>query len=84
MMPSAMATKRIDSLSLPEDLKHLSVSELETVAQELRNELIDTVSESGGHFASSLGATEITVALHHLFNTPHDRLIWESYEPPAA
>lgn len=77
MMPSAMATKRIDSLSLPEDLKHLSVSELETVAQELRNELIDTVSESGGHFASSLGATEITVALHHLFNTPHDRLIWD-------
>ncbi len=72
-----MTSKRIDSLKLPEGLRQLSVSELETVAQELRNELIDTVSESGGHFASSLGATEITVALHHLFNTPNDRLIWD-------
>ncbi len=72
-----MTSKRIDSLKLPEGLRQLSVSELESVAQELRNELIDTVSESGGHFASSLGATEITVALHHLFNTPNDRLIWD-------
>ncbi len=72
-----MADKRIDSLTLPDDLRGLSLNELEEVAEELRNELIDTVSRSGGHFASSLGATEITVALHHVFNTPHDRLVWD-------
>ncbi len=77
MMRRVMAKKLIDSLKLPEDLRALPVEELKLVVEELRNELIDTVSESGGHFASSLGATEITVALHHLFNTPHDRLVWD-------
>ena len=77
MMRPRMDEKRIDSLKLPEDLRTLSIEELKAVAEELRSELIDTVSESGGHFASSLGATEITVALHHLFDTPHDRLIWD-------
>ena len=70
-------TKLIDQLQLPQGLRTLSVSELQTVASELRDELIDNVSSSGGHFASSLGATEITVALHHLFNTPLDRLVWD-------
>jgi 1-deoxy-D-xylulose-5-phosphate synthase len=72
-----MDEKLIDTLKLPEDLRTLTPSELDQVAQELRNELIDTVSRSGGHFASSLGATEITVALHKVFDTPHDRLIWD-------
>lgn len=72
-----MDEKLIDTLKLPEDLRTLTPSELEQVAQELRNELIDTVSRSGGHFASSLGATEITIALHKVFDTPHDRLIWD-------
>ncbi len=76
-MAELMDEKLIDSLKLPEDLRSLSIEELQQVAAELRNELIDTVSESGGHFASSLGATEITVALHHVFDTPHDRLIWD-------
>ena len=76
-MRGVMAKKLIDSLKLPEDLRALPVEELKLVVEELRNELIDTVSESGGHFASSLGATEITVALHHLFNTPNDRLVWD-------
>lgn len=71
------AKKLIDSLPLPAGLRALSASELEQVAHELREELIDTVSESGGHFASSLGSTEISVALHHVFNTPHDRLVWD-------
>ena len=70
-------TKRLDTLALPHDLRGLSVSELHEVAKELRDELIDTVSTSGGHFASSLGATEITVALHHAFETPLDKLIWD-------
>jgi 1-deoxy-D-xylulose-5-phosphate synthase len=69
--------KLIDTLKLPEDLRTLSVTELEQVASELRDELIDTVSASGGHFASSLGATELSVALHRVFDTPHDRLIWD-------
>jgi 1-deoxy-D-xylulose-5-phosphate synthase len=72
-----MANKLIDTLRLPEGLRGLELSALEQVAAELRDELIDTVSESGGHFASSLGATEITVALHHVFDTPDDRLIWD-------
>jgi 1-deoxy-D-xylulose-5-phosphate synthase len=67
----------LDTLKLPEDLRTLSLEELTQVAGELRHELIDTVSRSGGHFASSLGATEITVALHRVFDTPHDRLIWD-------
>lgn len=72
-----MEEKLIDCLKLPEDLRGLSTNELEQLAHELRNELIDTVSRSGGHFASSLGTTEITIALHKVFDTPHDRLIWD-------
>jgi 1-deoxy-D-xylulose-5-phosphate synthase len=72
-----MEQRFIDTLKLPEDLHGLTPEELQQVAQELRNELIDTVSRSGGHFASSLGATEITVALHTVFDTPHDRLVWD-------
>lgn len=72
-----MTKKLIDSLPLPEGLRSLDATELQQVAAELRDELIDTVAESGGHFASSLGATEITVALHAAFSTPHDRIIWD-------
>jgi 1-deoxy-D-xylulose-5-phosphate synthase len=67
----------IDTLKLPEDLRSLPAEQLNQVACELRNELIDSVSRSGGHFASSLGATEIAIALHRVFDTPHDRLIWD-------
>ena len=69
--------KLIDSIALPASLRDLDASQLKTVAEELREELIDIVSSSGGHFASSLGATEITVALHHIFDTPNDRLVWD-------
>lgn len=72
-----MEERLIDTCKLPEDLRNLSLDELNQVAQELRNELIETVSRSGGHFASSLGATEISVALHRVFDTPHDRLVWD-------
>jgi 1-deoxy-D-xylulose-5-phosphate synthase len=67
----------IDTLPLPSGLRGLSADDLQRVASELRDELIDSVSSSGGHFASSLGATELTVALHALFDTPHDRLVWD-------
>ncbi len=72
-----MSEKLIDTLKLPAGLRALDLNGLQQVAAELRDELIDTVAESGGHFASSLGATEITVALHAAFNTPEDRIIWD-------
>jgi 1-deoxy-D-xylulose-5-phosphate synthase len=77
MDSNGMDAKLIDCIPLPEGLRSLSVAELERVARELRDELIDTVSASGGHFASSLGANEISVALHHVFNTPDDRIVWD-------
>lgn len=69
--------KLLDEIELPHGLRSLAIQELNQVAAELRDELIDTVATCGGHFASSLGATEITVALHHLFQTPNDKLIWD-------
>ena len=69
--------KLLDTLNLPGDLRGLSTAQLERICEELRDELIDSVSSSGGHFASSLGATEISVALHHVFNTPADRVVWD-------
>ncbi len=69
--------KLIDKISLPQGLRSLSCQELEQVANELRSELIDSVAMSGGHLASSLGVTELTVALHHAFETPRDKLIWD-------
>ena len=69
--------KLIDSIELPKGLRSLNNDELIQVSNEIRDELIDSVSESGGHFASSLGCTEISVALHHLFNTPYDKTIWD-------
>ena len=72
-----MSEKLIDSLVLPEGLKGLSASQLKNVSKEIRDELIDSVAASGGHFASSLGATELTVALHHLFDSPKDKIIWD-------
>lgn len=69
--------KFVETLTLPRDLRSLSVPELERVCEELRDELIDSVSTSGGHFASSLGTVEVSVALHHVFDTPHDRIVWD-------
>lgn len=70
-------SKLIDSLNLPHDLRSLDTSALRTVCDELRDELIETVSRCGGHFASSLGAAELTVALHHMFESPRDRIVWD-------
>jgi 1-deoxy-D-xylulose-5-phosphate synthase len=61
----------------PADLRGLSRSDLAAVADELRRYLIHTVSRMGGHFAAGLGTVELTVALHTVFNTPHDRLVWD-------
>ncbi|GMP36329.1 hypothetical protein CsSME_00008490 [Camellia sinensis var. sinensis] len=58
-------------------MKNLSLEELEKLADELREEIVYTVSKTGGHLSSSLGVAELTVALHHVFNTPEDKIIWD-------
>lgn len=71
------STPNLDQILSPLDLKPLSIEELEHLSGELRQFLIDSVLDSGGHFASGLGVVELTVALHHVFNTPHDKIIWD-------
>ena len=75
-----MSTTTYPLLSLvndPADLRRLSRAELKTLATELRAFLLDSVSKTGGHLSSNLGTVELTVALHHVFNTPYDRLVWD-------
>ena len=67
----------LNSINLPEDLRTLSVQELRTVCAEVREYLVDCVSKTGGHFGAGLGAVEIAVALHYVFHTPEDKLIWD-------
>src|SRR5207237_5340360 len=64
-------------ITVPADLRRMPESDLRQVADELRAELIDAVSITGGHFGAGLGVVELTVALHYVFETPHDRLIWD-------
>ncbi len=64
-------------INTPADLRGLSSDELQIVTDELRAYLIDTVSTMGGHFAAGLGTVELTIALHHIFQTPYDRLVWD-------
>ncbi len=75
--PMASETPLLDAVATPEDLKTLSESELPQLARELRHELISAVSVTGGHLGAGLGVIELTVALHYLFDTPRDRLIWD-------
>jgi len=70
-------TPLLDRVDLPSDLRKLDRSQLRQFADELRTDLIDTVSMTGGHFGSSLGVVELTTALHYVFDTPQDRLIWD-------
>ena len=72
-----MSNKFLDKINFPSDLKELSLSNLEDLAIELRNKTIDTVSKTGGHLGAGLGVVELTIALHYVFNTPRDRLIWD-------
>ncbi|HEV2652686.1 MAG TPA: 1-deoxy-D-xylulose-5-phosphate synthase N-terminal domain-containing protein, partial [Rhizomicrobium sp.] len=72
-----MHTPLLDTIKTPADLRRLDKSQLRTVADELRTELIHAVSETGGHFGAGLGVVELTVALHYVFSTPDDRIIWD-------
>ena len=67
----------LEQVNLPDDLRRLNETELPKLAGELRHFLIDTVSNTGGHLAAGLGAVELTIALHYVFNTPDDRLVWD-------
>src|SRR3954466_2742155 len=73
----AVSTPLLDTIRAPADLRRLSKQELTQVAEELRAETIDAVSVTGGHLGAGLGVVELTVALHAVFDTPRDRLIWD-------
>ena len=70
-------TTLLDKIDSPEDLRKLSQEQLTQLCSEVRDFLIQSLSENPGHFASSMGAVEITVALHYVFNTPYDRIVWD-------
>ncbi len=72
-----MSEKLLDKINYPSDLRKLKKNQLEQVSNELRTELIDVVSETGGHLGAGLGVVELTVALHYIFNTPKDKLVWD-------
>jgi len=67
----------LEKINFPEDIKKLELAELNVLAGEIREKIIETVSKSGGHLASSLGVVELTLAIHYVFDTPKDKLIWD-------
>ena len=67
----------LDSVHMPEQLRHLSRKQLPDLAKELREFLVESVSQTGGHLSSNLGVVELTIALHYVFNTPDDRFVWD-------
>jgi 1-deoxy-D-xylulose-5-phosphate synthase len=67
----------LKEISRPEDLRHLPAAKLPALAAELRDFLIHSVSTRGGHFAAGLGTVELTIALHYVYDTPRDRLVWD-------
>ena len=72
-----MSYKYLDDINFPSDLRKLSLDKLESVSNELRKKTINTVAKTGGHLGAGLGVVELTVALHYVFNTPRDKLIWD-------
>ena len=70
-------TPLLDEVNSPEHLRGMSTDQLVRLAYELRAFLLYSVGQSGGHFGAGLGVIELTIAIHHVFNTPHDRLVWD-------
>ena len=70
-------TPLLNTLTTPQELRRLSVNQLPQVCRELRQEFLRGITKSGGHFASNLGVIELTVALHYVFDTPNDHLVWD-------
>ncbi|KFD42285.1 1-deoxy-D-xylulose-5-phosphate synthase [Peptococcaceae bacterium SCADC1_2_3] len=69
--------KLLPLINSPEDIKRLNLIQLQQLVQEIRQEIIDTVAQNGGHLASNLGVAELTLALHYVFNTPADKIVWD-------
>ena len=69
--------KFLDKINFPSDIRKLSENDLQNVSDEVRKEMISAVSETGGHLGAGLGVVELTVALHYVFDTPNDKLIWD-------
>ena len=69
--------KFLDNINFPSDIRKLSENDLQKVSDEVREEMIKAVSETGGHLGAGLGVVELTVALHYVFETPNDKLIWD-------
>ena len=76
-MPENKDINLLEKIEFPSDLRKLKPNLLRQVCEELRNYIIETLSQTPGHFASSLGTIELTVALHYVFNTPYDRIVWD-------
>jgi 1-deoxy-D-xylulose-5-phosphate synthase len=76
-MKADMKHPILESIDSPADLRKLSRVELKQLASELRDFVVQSVSQTGGHLSSNLGTVELTIALHHVYNTPHDRLVWD-------
>ena len=70
-------TELLKQINTPADLRKLQVSELPQVCDEIRHFIINTLAHNPGHFGSSMGAVELTVALHYVFDTPYDRIVWD-------
>ncbi|MBC8520199.1 MAG: 1-deoxy-D-xylulose-5-phosphate synthase [Gammaproteobacteria bacterium] len=77
MLSSSPSTPLLDKTTDPEKLRHLDQEQLPDLAREIRSFMIHSVEQTGGHLASSLGVVELTIALHYIYNTPEDRLVWD-------
>ena len=69
--------KYLDKIDLPKDLRKFEKNDLENICNDLREFIINSISENGGHFGASLGVVELTVALHYVYNTPEDSIVWD-------
>ena len=74
---NANARPLLEKINDPADLRMLPRAQLPMLADELRAYVLDSVSKTGGHLSSNLGTVELTVALHYVFNTPYDRIVWD-------
>jgi len=72
-----MPTSLLDTVNSPDELRTLSPADLPKLANELREFLVNSVGQTGGHLASNLGTVELTIALHYVFDTPRDRIVWD-------
>src|SRR5512137_2822658 len=75
--PETVNYSVLKDVKYPADIKKLNIAQLNTLAHEIRELIINTVASCGGHLASSLGTLELTLALHYVFNTPKDKIIWD-------